>query len=174
MELCPKSGETPLDTPLAESKSSSWYATTEGESCASPIDFPRPLSPSHVQRPRARRCTAHIPASSPLFYQKRLSPSQYDSGGGLVTQTAYDANGSGQYALTQATKYLYSSPIGGSLQSAEVAPDSTDSVSQTAATLDWSITSGSDHTSTTYDVAGETSTSTDQRYRFKTRLRCRL
>ena len=47
--------------------------------------------------------------------------------------------------MAEATKYLYTSPIDGSLQTAEVDPDSTDSLSQNPTTLDWTA-SGTDHT----------------------------
>ena len=52
-------------------------------------------------------------------------------------------------------------PLNRSLQTGEVAPDSTDVLSQNA-NGDW-IVSGTDHTATTYDLAGETLTSTDER-----------
>ena len=63
---------------------------------------------------------------------------QYDSGGRLATETAYDANGS--VVVPEATKYLYTSPIDGSLQTVEVDPDSTDGLSQNGTTRDWTIT----------------------------------
>ena len=66
--------------------------------------------------------------------------------------------------VPEATEYLYTSPIDGSLQTIEVDPGSTDVLSQDAETGDWTIsTDTGDHTTTTYDLAGETLTSTDQR-----------
>ena len=85
---------------------------------------------------------------------------QYDAYGRMVTMTVYDADGS--TVTPQASKYLYTSSIDASMQTIAVAPDSTDTLSQ-GADGDWTITSGTDHTTTTYDVAGETLTSTDQR-----------
>ncbi len=85
---------------------------------------------------------------------------QYDAAGRLVAQTAYDANGS--TVVPEATRYLYTSPIDGSLRTVEVDPNSTDELSPDA-NGDWTITTGTDHTTTTYDLAGETLTSTDQR-----------
>ncbi len=79
---------------------------------------------------------------------------QYDSGGRLVTQTAYDATGSA--LVPEATEYLYTSPIDGSLQTIEVDPGSTDVLSQDAETGDWTIsTDTGDHTTTTYLCPGQ-------------------
>jgi RHS repeat-associated protein len=88
---------------------------------------------------------------------------QYDSSGRMVTMTVYDAKGAGGGVEAEQTKYLYGSPIDGSLQTGEVDPDSTDSLAQDATTLDWSITSGTDHTSSSYNLDGGTATTTDQR-----------
>ena len=66
---------------------------------------------------------------------------QYDSAGRLVTQTAYDTTAH-HSIVAEATKYLYTSTIDGSLQTGEIDPDSTDVLSQNPATLDWTITSG--------------------------------
>ena len=114
------------------------------------------------------------PLSSPLSSQNGLpvetdtdsditTAYQYDSSGRMVTMTAYDAKGAGNGVTAEATKYLYTSAVDASLQTAEVDPDSTDVVSQDPNTLDWSITSGTDHTSTTYDLMGRTVTATDER-----------
>ena len=70
--------------------------------------------------------------------------------------------GAGQPVQQQATKYLYQSSLAPSLQTAVVYPDSTDRVSQDSYG-DWFIWSGTDHTSTTYDLLGRPVTSTDQR-----------
>ena len=88
---------------------------------------------------------------------------RYDSAGRLVTVIAYDPKGSGNGVQQEFTKYLYQSLVDGSLRTAVIYPDSTDAVSQNAATGDWSITSGTDHTLTTYDWLGRTTTSTDER-----------
>jgi hypothetical protein len=85
---------------------------------------------------------------------------RYDTGGRLVTQTAYDAKGSA--VVPESTKYLYTSTIDGSLQTAEVEPDSADSVTQNGS-LVWTINSGTDHTSTSYFISGQPLTFTDQR-----------
>ncbi len=50
-----------------------------------------------------------------------------------------------------------------SWQTAVVDPDSTDTLSQDSTTGVWTITAGSDHTSTTYDWLGRTTSATDQR-----------
>jgi hypothetical protein len=63
----------------------------------------------------------------------------------------------------QETKYLYGSTIDASWQTGEVDPDSTDSVSQSSTTLDWTINSGTDNTSTSYLLTGNPQTFTDQR-----------
>ena len=65
--------------------------------------------------------------------------------------------------VAEATKYLYASTIDGSQQTGVVQPDSSDSLSQDPTTLDWSINSGSDDASTTYNLDGATATSTDPR-----------
>jgi YD repeat-containing protein len=107
------------------------------------------------------------PLSSPLSSQNGLpvetdtdsditTAYQYDSSGRMVTMTAYDAKGAGNGVTAEATKYLYTSAVDASLQTAEVDPDSTDVVSQDPNTLDWSITSGTDHTSTTYGAQNGT------------------
>ena len=49
---------------------------------------------------------------------------EYDSGGRLVTMTAYNAKGSGNGVQEQATKYLYTSAVNASWQTAVVYPDS--------------------------------------------------
>ncbi len=58
---------------------------------------------------------------------------QYDFAGRLVTQTAYNANGT--TVVAEATKYLYESPLDGSLQTNEVDPDSTDAPAAVAVSL---------------------------------------
>jgi YD repeat-containing protein len=89
---------------------------------------------------------------------------QYDSFGRLVTTTALDAKGRGQGIVDEPTHYVYQSPDDASLVTAVIAADSTDAVSQDAATGDWSITTDhGDHTSTTYDWLGRTASTTDQR-----------
>ncbi len=88
---------------------------------------------------------------------------QYDSAGRLVTMIAYDPDGATQPVQQQATKYLYQSSVDGSWQTEIVCPDSTDQVTQDPTTGDWTITSGTDHTSTTYDWLGRETTSTDER-----------
>jgi RHS repeat-associated protein len=77
--------------------------------------------------------------------------------------TAYNAKGSGEGVETQATKYLYASTINRSWQTAVVYPDSTDTLSQDQDTKVWTISSGSDHTSTDYDRLGRQISTTDQR-----------
>ena len=84
----------------------------------------------------------------------------YDSSGRLATMVAYDANGTS--VTEEATKYLYGSPVNASWQTAVVYPDSTDTVAQDG-NGDWTITAGADHTSTTYDWLGQTTSTTDQR-----------
>ena len=54
----------------------------------------------------------------------------------------------------QATKYLYTSTVNGSWQTAAVYPDSTDTLSQDSTTKVWTIASGTDHTATQYDRLG--------------------
>ncbi|MDD4269181.1 MAG: RHS repeat-associated core domain-containing protein, partial [Thermoguttaceae bacterium] len=89
---------------------------------------------------------------------------QYDSGGRLVTLTAYNAKGSGHGVQEQATKYLYTSPINASWQTAAVYPDSDDVLSQDSTTKVWTITTDNgDHVSTAYDRLGRTTSTTDQR-----------
>ncbi len=89
---------------------------------------------------------------------------QYDSGGRLVTLIAYNAKGSGNGVQEQATKYLYTSPINASWQTAAVYPDSDDVLSQDSTTKVWTITTDNgDHVSTSYDRLGRTTSTTDQR-----------
>jgi RHS repeat-associated protein len=89
---------------------------------------------------------------------------QYDSGGRLVTLTAYNAKGSGNGVQEQATKYLYTSTINASWQTAAVYPDSADVLSQDSTTKVWTITTDNgDHVSTSYDRLGRTTSTTDQR-----------
>lgn len=89
---------------------------------------------------------------------------QYDSGGRLVTLTAYNAKGSGNGVQTQATKYLYASAINASWQTGAVYPDSTDVLSQDSTTKVWTITTDNgDHVSTSYDRLGRKTSTTDQR-----------
>jgi RHS repeat-associated protein len=89
---------------------------------------------------------------------------EYDSGGRLVTMTAYNAKGSSNGVQSQATKYLYQSQINASWQTAVVYPDSTDVLSQNQTTSVWSITTDNgDHVSASYDRLGRTTTKTDQR-----------
>ena len=65
---------------------------------------------------------------------------QFDTSGRLVTLTAYDAQGAGTGIVAEQTKYLYQSPLDGSLQTAVVSPDSTDTISQDSTSHDWTIT----------------------------------
>ncbi len=89
---------------------------------------------------------------------------QYDSGGRLVTLTAYNAKGSGNGVQEQATKYLYTSAINASWQTAAVYPDSDDVLSQDSTSKVWTITTDNgDHVSLTYDRLGRTTSTTDQR-----------
>ena len=62
----------------------------------------------------------------------------------------------------EATKYFYGSPVNASWQTAVVYPDSTDTVAQNG-NGDWTITAGSDHTSTAYNWLGQQTSTTDQR-----------
>jgi YD repeat-containing protein len=88
---------------------------------------------------------------------------QYDSGGRLVTMTAYNAKGSAGGVQLQATKYLYTSAVNGSWQTAAVYPDSDDVLSQNQTTKVWTITTDNgDHVSTQYDRLDRTTTTTDQ------------
>ena len=77
--------------------------------------------------------------------------------------TAYNAEGLNNGVDEQQTRYIYDDALNGSLQTAVVYPDSTDYLSQNPSTNLWTITSGSDHVSTTYDVMGRVATTTDQR-----------
>ena len=61
----------------------------------------------------------------------------------------------------QATKYLYTSDVNRSWQTAVVYPDSVDSVSQDG-NGDWTVT-GTDHVSTDFDRLGRKTSTTDQR-----------
>ncbi len=88
---------------------------------------------------------------------------EYDSGARLVTLTAFNPKGSGNGVEEQATKYLYTSTVNASWQTAAVYPDSTDTLSQDGTTKVWTITSGSDHVSTSYDRLGRTTSTADQR-----------
>ena len=89
---------------------------------------------------------------------------QYASGDRLVTMTAYDAMGSGNGVQQEATRYLYGSTINASWQTGVVYPDSTDVLSQDSTTNLWTITTDTgDHTSTTYDRLGRTTSTTDER-----------
>ena len=80
--------------------------------------------------------------------------------------TSFDPNdpdkGTSAGTVNEDTRYVYGCPYDGSLQTAVVYPDSTDSVHQDA-NADWVIDSGSDHTSATYNWLGQTLTATDQR-----------
>ncbi len=94
---------------------------------------------------------------------------EYDSAGRLVTMIAYNAKGddndaNNENVESQATKYLYESEINASWQTAMVYPDSSDVLSQNATTKVWTITTDNgDHTETTYDQLGRTTSTTDQR-----------
>ncbi len=89
---------------------------------------------------------------------------EYDSGGRLVTMTAYNAKGSGSGVQAQATKYLYTSAVNASWQTAAVYPDSDDVLSQNGTTKVWTITTDNgDHVSTAYDRLGRVTSTTDQR-----------
>jgi YD repeat-containing protein len=85
----------------------------------------------------------------------------YDSAGRLAAQIAYDPNGTS--VIHEQTTYLYGSLVDGSLVTAVVDPDSTDTLAYNATTRDWSISAGTDHTSTAYDSLGRTTATTDQR-----------
>jgi YD repeat-containing protein len=86
---------------------------------------------------------------------------KYDSAGRLAAQVAYDAKGT--TTVAEQTTYLYDCATDASLPTAVVAPDSTDTLTHNTTTGDWTITSGTDHTSTAYDWLGRTTTTTDQR-----------
>jgi len=78
--------------------------------------------------------------------------------------TAYNAKGSGNGVQEQATKYLYTSTVNASRQTAVVYPDSDDVLSQNGTTKVWTITTDNgDHVSTAYDRLGRTTSTTDQR-----------
>ncbi|NLZ00643.1 MAG: hypothetical protein GXY25_08910 [Pirellulaceae bacterium] len=78
--------------------------------------------------------------------------------------TAYNAKGSGKGVQSQATKYLYTSTINASWQTAAVYPDSDDVLSQDSTSKVWTITTDNgDHVSLTYDRLGRTTSTTDQR-----------
>jgi RHS repeat-associated protein len=92
---------------------------------------------------------------------------EYDSSGRMVTLIAHNSLGDdgdpgNENVQQQKTKYLYESVYGGSLQTAAVYPDSTDLIAQDSNNV-WTISSGTDHTSTTYDRLGRSITATDQR-----------
>jgi hypothetical protein len=76
---------------------------------------------------------------------------QYDDDGRLIATVAYDANSSNPI-VAETTKYLYNSTIDASLQTGQISPDSTDTVTR-ASGGDWAD-SGTDHTSTTYNLEG--------------------
>ncbi len=87
---------------------------------------------------------------------------QYDTSGRLVTLTAYDANGS--TLVSEQTKYLYQSTLDAELQTTQVSPDSTSTLSQNSTTLDWTITNDTGQESTTaYDWMGRATSKTDER-----------
>ena len=89
---------------------------------------------------------------------------QYDFAGRLATMTAYNPKGLGCGVQPQPTKYLYTSPIDASWQTAAVYPDSEDALSQNSVTKVWTIVSDNgDHVSTTYDRLGQVTSTTDQR-----------
>jgi len=94
---------------------------------------------------------------------------EYDSGGRLVTMTAYNAQGddsnpNNENVVAQATKYLYTSTVNASWQTAAVYPDSADVLSQNGTTKVWTITTDNgDHVSTAFDRLGRTTQTTDQR-----------
>jgi RHS repeat-associated protein len=89
---------------------------------------------------------------------------EYDAGGRLVTMTAYNPKGSGNGVQSQATKYLYTSAVNASWQTAAVYPDSTDVLSQNSTTKVWSVTTDNgDHVATEYDRLGRVTSTTDQR-----------
>ena len=77
--------------------------------------------------------------------------------------TAYNALGSGNGVQQQATKYLYGSALNASWQTGVIQPDATDTLSQNSTTRVWTVTTGSDHTSTSYDQLGRVKIATDQR-----------
>jgi len=95
---------------------------------------------------------------------------EYDAGGRLATVTAYNAKGddsdpNNENVEEQATKYLYdnsSTSINRGWQTGVVYPDTGDTVTQDSNGV-WTVSSGTDHTSKTYDRLGRTVTSTDQR-----------
>src|SRR5262249_5221030 len=88
---------------------------------------------------------------------------QYDVYGRLATLTVRNAKGSGNGIADQATRYVYGSIDNASWVTAVVSPDSTDSIAQDPDTFVWSIASGTDHTSTSYDWLGRKTSDTDQR-----------
>jgi RHS repeat-associated protein len=89
---------------------------------------------------------------------------EYDSAGRLVTLIAYNAKGTGNGVEQQKTKYLYTSTVNASWQTAAVYPDSTDALSQDSNTKVWTITTDNgDHVATEYDHLGRTTNVTDQR-----------
>jgi RHS repeat-associated protein len=89
---------------------------------------------------------------------------QYDTGGRLVTLTAYNPKGLGNGVQAQATKYLYTSAINAAWQTAAVYPDSEDELAQNETTKVWTITTDNrDRVSTDYDRLGRATAVTDQR-----------
>ena len=78
--------------------------------------------------------------------------------------TAYNPKGSGNGVQEQATKYLYTSTVNASRQTAAVYPDSDDVLSQNGTTKVWTITTDNgDHVATAYDRLGRATSVTDQR-----------
>ena len=90
---------------------------------------------------------------------------EYDTSGRLVTMTTENAQGNGNGVQEQKTKYLYTSEINASWQTAVVYPDSddNDTITQDLTTNVWTLNYGNDHVSTDYDRLGRVTKTVDQR-----------
>jgi len=92
----------------------------------------------------------------------RTTAYEFDAFGRLATLIAYNPKGEGNPVEPQKTRYLFATDLSRSWVAAVAYPDTSDQMSQDADKV-WSITSGSDHVSMTYDRLGRKVTQTDQR-----------
>jgi RHS repeat-associated protein len=93
-----------------------------------------------------------------------VASAEAESEEGVETISTYGVPWNCNGVEQQKTKYLYTSTVNASWQTAAVYPDSTDVLSQDSNTKVWSITTDNgDHVSTDYDRLGRTTSVTDQR-----------
>ena len=92
----------------------------------------------------------------------RTTAYEFDAFGRLATLIAYNPKGEGNPVEPQKTRYVFATDLNRSWVAAVAYPDTSDPMSQDADKV-WTITSGSDHVSITYDRLGRTVTRTDQR-----------